>query len=548
MLRLGMLILLCALIPALGHAETVRYINVNLTTGANDGTSSANAWRGATALERATTAMVSVTVDRVIFEGAGVYREAFSTVATRLKTDISFTASTRTITYASGNFTALGFVTGDIIRITGSASNDGQYTVNTVGTTTMTVHATNILVDEAAGASINIVDITRGSNRAALDPRVSSTAGRMRRWQLNGSTLDAGLTLTAAYGYTWTQSTGNSAEWYVRRTNGSNPSLAPPASGVIAGIYISDSADLDPDMGTVGALTGEVPLTGPVHPMGWGDNDALGYSTVYVRSAVNPEALAVRVNQVFSGVYTNWNFHSWEDGIITFGVAGISNGSTSTWYIKRCIFAYQSLHAIDHSSTGTTEAYSNLSYFSGHRHAVLQGNGTLRLYNSVDYGSHLFAMILNTVTAAGQLTIRNSISAHNEAGAIDKKSAAAVLVEDHNMWWPRFGASGAALGYINTANWTTTHATDYPPSAATTISTQAANVTAGAVDPLFVSPSLTSVQATDFKLQSASAGRWTGQHVMFARDMRNRRFNPSNPSRGIYEFGAGDPAGAGLPR
>lgn len=519
-------------------AETVRYINKDLATGSNNGTSSADAYRGVNALERFRAGSGGSTIDRVIFEGAGTYREMFSTVTTRIKTDISFTASTRTITSASSNFTSLGFQTGDIIRVLGSASNDRQFTVGTVGTTTMTVASTNTMADESAGESINITAVNRGANLAALDPGGSASATRYRRWQLNGSTIDSGITLTEANGYTWTQSAANPAEWYVRRSDGSNPSLVQPFCGVIAGIFINDSADLDPDMGTVGSLTG-------MAPMGWGDNDSLGYSTVYVLSDINPESLTVRVGQVPAGVSTTWGWHSFEDGIFELGNrnstsstgygVGISNRSATTWYVKRCLFRYQTLHAIDHSNTGTTEAYSNLSYFSGHRHAALNADGALKIYNSVDYGSHLFALITSGVTGAGSLTIRNSISAYNEAGAIAKGSATAVLTEDHNIWWPRFGASGGALGYTQTANWTTTDATDYPPSAATTISTQAANTAAGGADPLFVAPSVFSVSATNFKIQSSSVAKRSGKPIAFVRDYRGRKLSLTAPSRGLYQ-------------
>ena len=521
-------------------ALAIRYINKDLTTGSNNGTSSANAYRGVNALERFRAGSGGSTLDLVIFEGAGTYQEMFSTVTTRIKTDISLTASTRTITSASSNFTSLGFQTGDIIRVLGSASNDRQFTVGTVGTTTMTVSSTNTMADESAGESINITAVNRGANLASLDPGGSAGATRYRRWQFNGSMIDSGITLTEANGYTWTQSAANPNEWYVRRTDGSNPSLVQPYCGVIDGVFINDSADLDPDMGTVGALTGDVPLSGVATPMGWGDNDSLGYSTVYVASAVNPESLTVRVGQVPAGVSTTWAWHSFEDGIFDLGNrnsgsstgygVGISNRSTSTWYIKRCVFRYQSTHAIDHSNTGTTEAYANCSYFSGHRHAALNADGALSIYNSVDYGSHLFALVASGVTGAGSLLIRNSISAHNEAGAISKGSATAVLTEDHNIWWPRFGAAGASLGYTQSANWTTTAASDYPPSAATTVSTQVANASAGAINPQLANPLL-----LDFR-SLAQQSKWSGNPVRFAKDKDGIRFSPTHPSRGAYEF------------
>jgi len=66
-------------------------------------------------------------------------------------TDHSFTAGTKTITRAAGSFTADGFATDDIIVIAGTANNDGTYTVDTIGTTTMTVDET--IVDEATVVS-----------------------------------------------------------------------------------------------------------------------------------------------------------------------------------------------------------------------------------------------------------------------------------------------------------------------------------------------------------------------------------------------------------
>src|SRR5574343_1551036 len=180
-------------------AVVTRYIDNRLTTGANDGTTPADAYRSLEAFRAGSGAS---TVDIVSFvAGSGPYREVASTVKSGIRTDISFDAATKTITTVGGNFTTNGFQTGDIIRVTGSVSNDRQVAVGTVGTTTMTVDSTNILTDEAAGAGINIADATRGSNLAVLDPGGNGSATRFRRWQFNGSTIDSGLTLTTANGY-----------------------------------------------------------------------------------------------------------------------------------------------------------------------------------------------------------------------------------------------------------------------------------------------------------------------------------------------------------
>lgn len=518
-------------------AVVIRYIDNRLTTGANNGTTPADAYRS---LEDFRAGSGGSTVDIVSFvAGSGPYREVASTVKTGIRTDISFDSTTKTITTVGGNFTTFGFVTGDIIRVMGSSSNDKQLTVGTVGTTTMTVNSTNTLTTEAAGARINIASATRGSNLAVLDPGGNGTEARPRRWQFNGSEIDAGVTLDTANGYTWTQSTANPSEWYVRRSDGSNPSLVQPFCATMDGSFINDSADLDPDMGTVGALSA-------ASPMGWGDNDSIGYSTVYVLSSVDPGTRVIRVGQVYAGVSTTWGWHSFEDGIFTLGNRdaasgsgkgiGISNRSTTTWWVKRSIIKYSSLHGVEHGGTGTTRVESTLTYFTGHRGYGQFANGTLQIFNSVDYGSHLFfAQQTSGLTASAIVLIRNCISAHNEAGVIDKKSASSVLTEDHNIWYPRFGAAGAALGYVSAANWTTTAASDYPPSAATTISTLATNLAAGAVDPLFVAPSTSAVSATNFKIRPTSAAVKSGKPVAFARDFRGKKLSLTAPSRGLYQ-------------
>ena len=80
---------------------------------------------------------------------------------------ISFTASNRIIALGAGNtWLSAGFADDDKIRIIGSASNDGDYTIDDgVGTsiaggaTSIDLISTDSLTDEAAGESITIYQI-----------------------------------------------------------------------------------------------------------------------------------------------------------------------------------------------------------------------------------------------------------------------------------------------------------------------------------------------------------------------------------------------------
>jgi hypothetical protein len=83
----------------------------------------------------------------------GSYFEATGTISTT-GVNLSFTASTKTITRPAGSFTTDGYGSGDKIVVRGSTSNNKILTVNTVGTTTMTV--LEDLVDEASASGRTI--------------------------------------------------------------------------------------------------------------------------------------------------------------------------------------------------------------------------------------------------------------------------------------------------------------------------------------------------------------------------------------------------------
>jgi len=73
------------------------------------------------------------------------------------KTDISFTAGTKTINSGASQFDTSALCVGRKFTVSGSTSNDGTYTVSTISTANIvTVEA---LIDESAGATVTIATV-----------------------------------------------------------------------------------------------------------------------------------------------------------------------------------------------------------------------------------------------------------------------------------------------------------------------------------------------------------------------------------------------------
>ncbi|MBI3887537.1 hypothetical protein HY310_00525, partial [Candidatus Microgenomates bacterium] len=81
-----------------------------------------------------------------------------SNAATETATTISFTASTKTIADSGNGFVTANFRAGDSVIVTGSASNDGTYTIVSVAAGAIVVAET--LVDESAGATVTLATVT----------------------------------------------------------------------------------------------------------------------------------------------------------------------------------------------------------------------------------------------------------------------------------------------------------------------------------------------------------------------------------------------------
>lgn len=103
-----------------------------------------------------TTGLKPHTLDlRTVFAGAVLQSTGPQTTVTFNNTNPP------TIVRSTGDFATDGFKSLDIITVTGSASNNGVYDIGSVATNTITLVPSEILVAEAAGASVTI--FTSGS-------------------------------------------------------------------------------------------------------------------------------------------------------------------------------------------------------------------------------------------------------------------------------------------------------------------------------------------------------------------------------------------------
>ena len=73
-------------------------------------------------------------------------------------TDIAFDDVANTITQGTVDFAAEGFIVGDVVVVSGSASNDGNYEITGVTATTLTLESTRtqLPLAEVAGATVTL--------------------------------------------------------------------------------------------------------------------------------------------------------------------------------------------------------------------------------------------------------------------------------------------------------------------------------------------------------------------------------------------------------
>jgi hypothetical protein len=216
-----------------------------------------NMWLGA--------ATFNIVTNPFAVSNAGVLRVVSGTVG-------GWTLGTDTLT---GGATTLTASTGAIVCASLTANTAGQIGGFTIGATTL-ANGTDLVLD-ASNKKICLSSTTFGNKGVQIE--YNGGKPRMYLGDGSGSFFKFEWVSLRNPTYKWTASGSGTNEYYVELSGGGDPSLDAPA-----GIFADD---LPFDKGTIGSLA--------VSEWAYGDNDTLGYITVYVRLAdgADPDSKAV---------------------------------------------------------------------------------------------------------------------------------------------------------------------------------------------------------------------------------------------------------------
>jgi len=390
--------------------------------------------------------------------------------------DISFDSATNQIRSTTTDFTVVlsAVIAGDILRVFGSSLNDKQVTVLTITANVITVIASNTIADETAGNEVNLVLVEFIQQCSALQINRNGIDADDIVFNGNFNKVCPGYIIAANDPrFLWNAST-TSGEWYLTMADGSNPSLITNAiwCAVINGYYTHPTA-ADPlrQTGTVGSLLFD-------NQPGIGDLDGLGFDTLYCKSTINPNTFESMIpqtkqTQVLPDRYWTYNNFYWYGGM---EANVVMTGQPWDVTFNSCIVAFSDFWGFRTRVPLTQyHTFNNcLSFWAGHRGIDRTGTsrGTTNIYGHLDVKGHLGFRFLEGGAGVnvGTINVYNSISYKNESAAIgfEIRPGDVTFNEAGNLWYPDMVYTGW-IAYLSGDNlgWTTTDATDIPPSTAT---------------------------------------------------------------------------------
>tara|TARA_S200002703_G_scaffold1263_1_gene2213 strand:+ start:13501 stop:14790 length:1290 start_codon:yes stop_codon:yes gene_type:complete len=400
-------------------------------------------------------------------------------------------------------------------RATGA--NDGAVGDAVAGTTSSEVvtDAWQSIADIGTLAAGDTVTFVRGSGpyEEALNIKRNGTAAAPMKWYLNGNlgssdgvVIRAGDDLNAKSGAQWVASSGGTNEYYFT-ISGGNPTLVEAKCGTVNNYYRGSSAEAARERQTPGSITTN-------HAWGWGDNDTLGYSTIYIRvDSGTPADLDIIMSQRNYVLDANWNNHIFYDADFRYGNFACvrpRHASGTRWDFINPFLAFAENEGINVQGSGRTNVFNPRGSWCGHRFVSANYAGTpdLLIVNGVERGAHL-SFLLGSLLTGGSFRVFGFIGEDNEAGAMDfQAGSSAAFEENNNCWYPRMTASAGALAYNGSSTqWPRTSIIDVPDYHDTTESNQA-----NLIDPEFKTTTEGHLNPSDFELKASSplSGRSIG--------------------------------------
>ena len=289
-------------------------------------------------------------------------------------------------------------------------------------------------------------------------------------WNFNGNVLTSEVELINNPLYEWHRSSANPLYYYCTGIGHTNPNFLTVKSGVVNDYWDAESTNIFNGVGGATDIT---------HPQKWGygNIDALGFNTVYVRGIdPNDTSNSVRISQypmqlIQADTVSTPANEIFNDLTVKGGGAYAARfGIAITATFNRCRFENTDDYAIYMDNIAGQCIY-NYCYFKNNGHqsfACSKGNQTAN--NCMFENSHTVTKLVSS-TAGNTITIRNCKTKNLLAGAIQFDTPSnQTLIEDHNQWHVDMVSThgGNAIAITSTTRiWTTTAATDFPPSTPT---------------------------------------------------------------------------------
>ena len=415
------------------------YIDNTLTTGANSGAAGGDAYWSW--MDMAFNAPSLAAGDIVEFvAGGNLYQEPCGTsfssnLSTDWMTDLVISDSGNTWTSPATNFVTRGLTVADWVWLVGT-NQDGLYKIGSItsgaGTNDIiTMDADTPTLDDftATTTSRGRIGKTGLNDSSCLMLEGSAgTDGNPIQIKLNGNTISGAKEIDSSY--KWVDS-GVNDEYYLVTTADGDPGFVSNGSiGTTRGHMIVDGQHYDYSsldsrypyitLGTVGGLIDK--------QWGYGDNNTLGFDTIYFRNIGGSPAQSFQVAATTNTLRlkTQNSFWDWDLGggqVIgseqsCFSVDVDAGAGVYQSRIRNGFLAYAGVQGVENVGSGIIKLENILTYWTGHRGwnqtSTVLGGGIITDHCS-DYGSHLGARMVGSNTS---IDMQNGIVSGNEAGGV----------------------------------------------------------------------------------------------------------------------------------